>query len=182
MSAPELTKRVIQALDDTGIPYMLVGSFSSNYYGIPRSTEDADFVLQVEPARLQALTDKLGPDFFCDPQLSFETNTGTFKCVLLHRETSFKVELFMLSQDAHDQERWRRRRTVTTLDRTVCLPSPEDVVITKLRWFRGKDREDVKDVVGVQGNRLDWPYIEAWCARQGLLSRLAAVRETVPAI
>lgn len=182
MSAPELTKRVIKALDEAGIPYMLVGSFSSNYYGIPRSTEDADFVLQVEPARLQALTDRLGPDFVSDPQLSFETNTGTFKCLLMHRDTSFKVELFMLSQDAHDQERWRRRTVVPDLDRHVWLPSPEDVVITKLRWFRSKDLEDVKDVVGVQGNRLDWPYIESWCAKHGTLGRLAAVREAVPVI
>jgi hypothetical protein len=182
MNAPGLTKKVIEALDDAGIPYMLVGSFSSNYYGIPRSTEDADFVLQVEPARLQSLTDRLGPDFVCDPQLSFETNTGTFKCLLWHRDTSFKVELFMLSQDAHDQERWRRRKIVTNLERQVCLPSPEDVIITKLRWFRSKDLEDVKDVVGVQGNRLDWPYIESWCAKHGTLSRLATVRETVPVI
>lgn len=182
MNAPGLTKAVIAALEESGIPYMLVGSFSSNYYGIPRSTEDADFVLQVEPARMKVLTDRLRPEFFLDPQMGFETNTDTFKCLLLHQETIFKVELFLLSQDAHDQERWRRRKTVATLDREVCLPSPEDVIITKLRWGRGKDLEDVKDVMCVQAGRLDWPYIETWCARHGSLNRLAAVRETLPPI
>ena len=36
--------RVADALSAAGIPYLLAGSFSSNYYGIPRSTKDADFV------------------------------------------------------------------------------------------------------------------------------------------
>ena len=182
MTAARVTRRVIEALDAAGIPYMLAGSFSSNYYGIPRSTEDADFVLHVEPARLNALTEELGPEFDCDPQLSFETNTGTYRTVLRHRQTSFKVELFLLSSDAHDQERWRRRGTVTTLDREVWLPSAEDVIITKLRWARGKDLEDIKDVIGVQGGRLDWPYVEAWCAKHGTLRRLADVRQAVPPV
>jgi hypothetical protein len=36
---------------------MIVSSFSSNAYGIPRSTKDADFVVQVdEPIRRQLLS------------------------------------------------------------------------------------------------------------------------------
>lgn len=182
MIAPGLTKQVIEALVACGIPYMLVGSFSSNYYGIPRSTEGADFVLQVDPRGLQALLTKLGSGFSSDPQLAFETNTGTFKTVLLHRGTSFKVELFLLSQDPHDQERWRRRNTVATLDREVWLPSAEDVVIAKLRWGRGKDLEDVKDVLTVQAGNLDWSYLEEWCGKHGTLERLTSLRRTLKPI
>jgi hypothetical protein len=32
---------VIDALESVGIPYMLVGSYSSNVYGVERSTQDA---------------------------------------------------------------------------------------------------------------------------------------------
>ncbi len=42
-------------LNREGVPYMIVGSFSSNRYGVPRATHDADFVavMQVQgPARL----------------------------------------------------------------------------------------------------------------------------------
>ena len=35
------------ALTASGIAYLLAGSFSSNYYGIPRSTKDADFVVEL---------------------------------------------------------------------------------------------------------------------------------------
>ena len=40
MTSEEATVAVIDALEALSIPYMLVGSFSSNYYGIGRSTTD----------------------------------------------------------------------------------------------------------------------------------------------
>jgi len=38
-----LTLQVADALVACGLPYLLAGSFASNYYGIPRSTQDAEF-------------------------------------------------------------------------------------------------------------------------------------------
>ena len=42
-----LMVRVADALTGSGVAYLLTGSFSSNYYGIPRSTKDADFVVEL---------------------------------------------------------------------------------------------------------------------------------------
>ena len=47
MNGNEAVLRAIEALEDCGIPYMLVGSYSTNAYGIPRSTQDADFVIEL---------------------------------------------------------------------------------------------------------------------------------------
>ena len=49
MTPQEATVAVIEALEATDIPYMVVGSFSSNYYGISRSTKDADLVVELGP-------------------------------------------------------------------------------------------------------------------------------------
>ena len=91
-----------------------------------------------------------------EPQLTFETNTGTFRQLLRYKRKMFKVELFLLSQDPHDQSRFQRRRVVQLFERRLWLPSPEDVVITKLRWARGKDKDDARDVIAVQKGKLDW--------------------------
>ena len=56
---------------------MLVGGFSSNYHGIPRSTKDADFVVQLSAPLNETFARSLGPEFEAEPQTSFETNTGT---------------------------------------------------------------------------------------------------------
>jgi len=181
MTAGEsITVRVAEALEACGIPFLLSGSFASNYYGIPRSTRDADFVLEAQRGVGPEFAERLGDEFRLDPQLSFETNTGTFRQGLRHKKSAFKVELFLLSQDAHDQSRFKRRRAVQLHDRRVWLPSPEDVVITKLRWARGKDKDDVRDVMAVQRDKLDWGYIEDWCRRHGTLALLEEIRHSLP--
>ena len=54
--------------------------------------------------------------------------------------------------------------------------------VRKLRWARSKDRDDVRNVIGVQGDRLDWPYIKTWCERHGTSVLLEDIRRTVPKI
>jgi hypothetical protein len=186
MTSEEATAAVIDALNALAVPYMLVGSFSSNYYGIPRSTQDADFVLQLGTTPISDLAQRLAPAFRLDPQMSFETITGTLKYVLQATDGLFLVELFLLSEDAYDRERFTRRRRVRILERDGWIPTAEDVVITKLRWAlqaqRPKDRQDVRNVLAVQGERLDWNYIHRWCGQHGTRTLLDEVRSSIPGV
>src|SRR6266446_381091 len=126
ISGENITVRVADALDKCAIPYLLAGAFSSNHYGIPRATKDADFVLQLKSAVGTDFARALGEGFELEPQLSFETNTGTYRQMLTYPGNPFKVELFLLSSDSHDQERFKRRRKAQLLGRTFWFPSPED--------------------------------------------------------
>jgi hypothetical protein len=183
MTAEEsLTLRVADALAAGAVPWLLTGSFASNYYGIPRSTKDADFVIQLKGGVGADFARVLGGDLELDPQLSFETVTGTHRQFIRHRRSAFKIELFLLSTDAHDVERFARRREESLFDRKVWLLSPEDVIVSKLRWARAKDEDDIRNVLAVQRGKLDWPYIECWCRRHATLARLEEIRRTVPEI
>ena len=55
MTPGEAVVSVLAALDAAAIPYMLVGSLASNFHGIPRSTRDADFVVQLPAEGLAPL-------------------------------------------------------------------------------------------------------------------------------
>lgn len=182
MTIEDVTLRVIDALNADGSSYMLVGSFSSNLYGIPRSTKDADFVLQLQGDLSQKFYQSLGSDFEINPQLKFETNTGTFKQELCFQGTPFTVELFRLSDDAFDQERFKRRLPARLFGRETYVPRAEDVIVMKLRWFRDKDRPDIVNVMAVQRGKLDWAYIETWCKCHGTSAKLEELRRTVPEI
>jgi len=181
--------RVIAAFEKLGVDYLLVGSFSSNFYGIPRSTKDADFVAVMSGNEITSLERELSPDFAFDPQPSFETVTGTFREKLSALSFPFEIEIFHLSRDEHDQARFQRRRKVfdELIGCDVWLPSPEDVIIVKLRWAaigkRGKDADDVRDVIAVQGDEeLDWDYIHKWTARHGTRELLDEIRASIPPI
>jgi hypothetical protein len=113
---------------------MLVGSYSSNYYGISRSTKDADFVIEIGSQSVREIADQLGVQFRLDPQMSFEAATMTTRHILDVIGIPFRIELFHLSDEPHDQERFQRRKRVLFLDRQVWIPTAEDVIVTKVRW------------------------------------------------
>lgn len=179
----QATLDVMQTLDDTGVPWMLTGSLAANLYMIPRSTQDADFVLQADAPSWHRVLAGLPPGVTHDPQMRFETITATTRYDLVVAGTNFRIELFNLSDDAHDLERFRRRMAKAVLGRTVFVPTPEDVVIQKLRWAKaGQRRKDIDDAVGVlamQYDALCWPYVEHWSEAHGTSEMLAELREEV---
>jgi hypothetical protein len=185
----EATRIVVETLRKCGTPHMVVGSLSSNAYGIPRSTKDADIVLAVNGKSLLEMAAALGPEFQIDDQASFEMVTGTLRYHLRVPSIAFEVELFLLSNDPHDQARFERRRVVRSnqVGTDLMVPTPEDVIIMKLRWAqiakRDKDRDDVRNIIAVQGDdALDWDYIHRWCDAHGTRALLDEIRASIPPV
>lgn len=52
MSPEEALQLVLSKLEQCNIPYMLTGSFASNLHGVPRTTFDADLVIEVDQKSL----------------------------------------------------------------------------------------------------------------------------------
>ncbi len=184
MEDVEAARRFILALEESRTQYMLVGSLSSILYSYPRTTKDVDVVFQAPSGMASRLMQLLGPEFRLDRQMMFETITGTYRQVIEVVDSVFKLELFRLSDDAHDQVRFTRKRKaiVEPLNLEVWVPTPEDVIVTKLRWARNKDREDVAAVIGVQGNAIDWDYVHHWTEQHGTRKLLDEIRATIPQI
>lgn len=181
MNADEISRRVVEILNSHQIPYMLVGSLSTNFHSISRSTQDADIVI---PERLIETAHTIAgefPDLRLDPQIGFESVTGTKK-LMLHAADSggFIVELFDQANDGHDRERFQRRLRVDWLGITAWIATAEDAVVTKLRWAesqgRRKDVDDARTIIAMKGQTLDWPYIENWCDQHGSRQLLERIR------
>ncbi|MEM9481762.1 MAG: hypothetical protein AAGA58_19100 [Verrucomicrobiota bacterium] len=177
----EAVYALLDLLNEAEISYMLVGSFSSNAYGEARATKDADFVVEISEEDRRGLLSKLPAEFEADPQASFETITGHTRQILRIPSIPFEIELFDLSNEEFDQERFSRRVKTSIGNRTLWLPTAEDVIIQKLRWTKlGKRDKDFLDVVGilkVRGHKLAWDYIEKWCGKLELMEVLQDARE-----
>ncbi|MEQ1858586.1 MAG: hypothetical protein ABMA13_01470 [Chthoniobacteraceae bacterium] len=61
------------------------------------------------------------------------------------------------------------------------VPTAEDLIVQKLRWARDKDIADIRDMLGVQGDALDFAYVERWCRTHGTLVRFEEIRRSIPA-
>lgn len=181
MTGTEALLKLVACFDAAGVPYMIVGSYSSNFYGIPRMTKDADLVVHLDGRGWQSLPSLLPEGIEMEEQMGFEMVTATQRGLLRVRDSLFQIELFRLSDDAHDRSRFERRvRQPIFPGMEVSLPTAEDVIIQKLRWCRGakrhKDFADTVAVLQVQRKSLDWTYIHHWCALHDTLDVLAEAK------
>jgi hypothetical protein len=182
MSIHDAAIKFIQAANSLGIDHLLVGSLAASYYGLSRSTTDADFVIQMDQPKLTALAEQLGSSYRLEPQAAFEIHTLKQLHVIVVVGTVFKIDVFSLSADPFDQERFQRRVKVDLRGQSAYVPTAEDVVVMKVRWHRPYDLEDAKAVVAAMGNRLDWPYMQRWCDAHGTRAILDELQSQTPRI
>jgi hypothetical protein len=171
MTPRDVVVAMLEALNASGIDYIVTGSFATNLYAVPRSTQDVDFVVDAQPDELEALFSRLPKAIRVDPQMRFDTIAYTYRYDLSVEGLPFGVEIFLLTDDEHNRERFRRKRSGTVQGVTAYVPTAEDVIVQKVRWSalgrRAKDIQDVKAIIDAQRGNLDWPYIESWCDRHG---------------
>lgn len=179
MSSEAAVAEVIQVLEATNTPYMVVGAFSSNAYGIGRATKDADFVIKADSPRVIEIARRLGPDYHLQRQMQLETITGSVRNIIKYSPTDFDIELFRLTNDDHHQSRFARRvrRSIPSINCEAWIPTAEDVIIQKLRWGRRKDLDDVVNVLSVSGETLDNEYLLHWTDMHGTSELLQQLRD-----
>lgn len=185
MTANALALAVSEACESEAVDYMLVGAFAVSTYAIPRSTKDVDVLLSLSGhAPVQRVMNALAHLVEFDAQVQFDTLTWGKRMVGVTRENPpLKVELFEMFDDPFVFSEFSRRQKTFSpqLGKAVWLPTPEDVVVQKLRWGRAKDMEDARDVLAVQDTqKLDMAYIEHWCSQHGTQQRLAQVLAEIP--
>lgn len=176
----EATLKMVESLEEVGADYLVVGALAAANYGLTRSTMDADFVVVLKAHKLSEIVRRMGSAYQLDPQPGFELFTSRRIDVIHVIGTPFKIDVFGLADDPFDREQFQRRRKGLVSGRGVVLPTAEDVIVQKLRWSRPKDWEDARDVMAVQGDALDWAYIERWCEQHGTRETLDRLRGEIP--
>jgi hypothetical protein len=160
---------VARVLDHMGLAYALGGSMASSVYGISRHTNDADVMVVPFPGREKELIDALGADYYASEPSIRQANLNRSSFNLINISTGFKVDVFILPDDPFERTAMTRRRSFEEESgQTIFLLSPEDVLLSKLRWYRLGDEvsdQQWRDIIGVvktRGPELDRDYLKHW--------------------
>jgi len=171
--------RLLETLDWLAIPYMIGGSAASSVHGVARATADIDLVVQIGEKDIEPLVASLKNEFYADEgQVRAALDLGRSFNVI-HFRSSFKFDLFPLQPDPFNRSQFSRRQVA---EHTLfggsrlrfSVASPEDVILSKLDWYRrgGEVSErqwnDVLGVIAVQRERLDSDYLRQWAGVLGV--------------
>lgn len=177
MTPTEVLIEVTSVFEDLQIPYLVVGSFASSARGVRRATVDADIVAQVTLEHVEEIVKRLSSrDFYIDDLSVQRAITWERAFNVIHRESMFKVDIYVRRDDFSKKEIERRQaeKILPDSDTVVYIATSEDTVIAKLLWFRKggevSDRQwsDILGVIKVQRDRLDYDYMLEWSERLGL--------------
>lgn len=173
----QVTLKVVDAFNRLEIPYLIGGSLASAVHGIVRATMDADLVADIQPKQVPPLVALLEGEFYTDADMIQDAILHSSSFNLIHLETMFKVDVFILKQRAFDINQMERRISQPlgdALDEQAYFSTAEDLILAKLEWFRAggetSDRQwrDILGVLDIQSDRLDFKYLQKWAEELGV--------------
>ncbi len=171
----EVTLKVTGVFEQMDIPYLISGSLASTLYGIVRTTQDADIVAEMRIEHVPRFVSALQEEFYVDEEMITEAIRGHSSFNIIHRETMFKVDVFIPRPRSFVQSQMARaQRQVFESEISAKFASPEDIILAKLEWYRmggevsDRQWQDVLGVLKVQTEILDLAYLHRWANELGL--------------
>jgi hypothetical protein len=165
MQLTDLLRLVAATCDELGIPYVVTGSVASTYYGEFRTTRDIDVVVDFAAWHIARFCSKFQP-----PEWHVDAG-GMFN--LLHVPSGLKVDLIAYRDTPHNSARFSRARRIDLPGGgTAMFSAPEDVILSKLEFYRqGRSEKHLRDCAAmfrVSGKEFDLEYLRQWVLRLGV--------------
>lgn len=171
-----LLVKIAKILERLKIPYLVTGGMAVLIWGRPRFTADIDIVIEFKAKDINGLVaslSKLGEASYIDRNMIEDALTRKGEFNFIHGDTGIKVDFWILDKsDAFEIDRLKRRIGKNLLGQQVYFISPEDLILSKLRWHKqsgGSTRhlEDIESVIKISGKKLDMEYLEKMARKQG---------------
>ncbi len=172
----EFLERLVSLLEKAGIPYMVAGSMSSSLHGRPRATQDTDIVIDPTEDQFASFLALLEQGYYVSRDAALDA---------FHRRTMFnvidlaggwKADLILRKDRPFSRKEFERRRQIETIGRKLWVVSPEDTILSKLEWMKGRESDvQYSDVLGVAIARwetLDLEYLRKWARELGVENML----------
>ncbi len=156
-----LQARLAKALDDAGIPYMVIGGLAVVVQGKLRLTKDVDLTLDLSPFDYEKLLPVL-KNAGIVPRVTDAIERVRHSCVLLCIDEKTKIAVDMsLGDSEYVREAIGRAKRFRRAGKMVRIATAEDLLIHKIIASRPQDFQDIEGIL-LRQRKLDWKYMEHW--------------------
>jgi len=174
-------KLVIDALQASGVEYLIGGAIAEWAWGEPRATQDLDLVVKIPIKSIIKLSKELEKrDMLVPAEIimnAIAEDRADIPINAIHMYSGLKADLYPVRDgDELRQSAFQRREQVDygPLIGKVYIHSAEDLILYKLIYFglsqQSKHSRDIAAIIKSKKGDLDLGYIEEWVARLGLSS------------
>ncbi len=153
MSALSFYFQVVKVLEEIGAPYMIVGAFGAQVFGLTRVTFDIDMLVALKREHIDALVARFPPPrYYADAEMIRNSIELGVMFNIIDTTEGIKVDLVPLTYDvAYEPAFARRIRQTFTDDQGQSFEAwcaqPTDIIIGKLRaWAEGRSSRHPNDI------------------------------------
>ncbi|MBI2062360.1 MAG: nucleotidyl transferase AbiEii/AbiGii toxin family protein [Candidatus Yanofskybacteria bacterium] len=158
----QLLVKVAKVLDNLSIPYVVTGGMAVTIWGRVRFTADIDMVIELKTNDIDILSSellKLSEFGYVDKDVIREALASQGEFNFIEGGSGIKVDFWVKP----DFLELNRRVVKDILGERVCFISPEDLILSKLRWYKispsSRHLEDVESILKISGDMLDRDYL-----------------------
>ena len=169
-------REVLDALEETGVNYLIGGAVAVWGWGEARTTRDFDVVVDLPLEQMARLSEALKEREMLAPvevMLDLYLSPADLPINAVHLPTGYKLVIFLLRPDDALRASALQRRLLVDFGPDVgeaYVHSPEDLILYKLQYYRlssqPKHIRDIGSIIATVGDdNLEQVYLAQWIER-----------------
>ncbi len=153
--------RLQTKLQEHGIRSALIGGLALAIWARPRVTKDVDLKVLITREEAPSLLEALGNEYESLHPVPLEALQRQ-GLVFVQDSNGIRIDL-LLAETSFDREAIDRAKTIELQPGLKAkVVTAEDLIIYKMISTRKQDEVDVEQVIRIQGNKLNDPYVIGW--------------------
>lgn len=163
--------KLVKVLEQLTIPYVTESGLANALKTDRQLPSFIALIIDLRRDKLRGLFEAVEPNFKVTEAAMREAIRAQSGFTLVHKETKIAVNLLLLKDESFWQSLFSRRKSITVQlnpERSLWVPSLEDIFLEKLIAYRDSDRNgdqlwrDLVWMLKVQNEDLDFEYLREW--------------------